>query len=77
MVYISYLGNDLAGVKVFPSPVVTVKPKREEVIDLILEEIPDLYPSCAVARAMTEEAKLSKFPITNSVSSEYDLADCF
>ena len=70
------LGNDLAGGKVVPSPVVTDKPKIEEVIDPILEEIPDLYPSCAVTHAMTRKVKLSK-PITNSVSSEYDLPDTF
>ena len=44
------LGNDLARGKIVPSPVVTDKPKIEEVIDPILEEIPDLYPSCAVTR---------------------------
>ena len=54
------LGNYLAGGKVVPSPVVTDKPKIEEVIGPILEEIPDLYPSCA----MTQKAKLSKPPIT-------------
>ena len=47
------LGNDLAGGKVGPSHVVTDKPKTELVIDPILEEIPDLYPSCAVTRTMT------------------------
>ena len=71
------LGNDLAGEKVIPSPVVTDKPKIQGAIDPILVEIPDLYPSCAVTRAMTQKAKLSKPPITNSVSSEYDLADTF
>ena len=71
------LGNDLAGGKVIPSPVVTDKPKIEDVIDPILEEIPDLYPSCAVTRAMTQKAKLFKPSITNSVSFEYDLADTF
>ena len=71
------LGNGLAEGKVAPSPVVTEKPKIEEVLDPILEEIPDLYPSHAVTRAMTRQAKLSKFPITNSVSYEYDLADTF
>ena len=59
--------NHLAGGKVVPSPVVTDKPKIEEVIDPILEEIPDLYPSSAVTLAMTQKAKLSKPPITNSV----------
>ena len=67
----------MAGKKVIPSPVVTDKPKIEEVIDPILEEIPDLYPSYAVTRAMTQKAKLSKPPITNSVLSECDLADTF
>ena len=60
------LGNDLAGGKVVPNPVVTDKPKIGEVIDPILGEIPNLYPSCAVTRAMTQKAKLSKLPITNS-----------
>ena len=67
----------MAGGKVIPSPVVTDKPKIEEVIDPILEEISDLYPSCALTRAMTQKGKLSKPPITNSVSSEYNLADTF
>ena len=35
----------------------------------------DMYPSCAVTRAMTQKAKRSKPPITNFVSSKYDLAD--
>ena len=71
------LGNALAWGKVVPSPVVTDKPKIEEAIDPILEEIPDLYSSCAVTRYMTQKVKLSKPPITNSVSSEYALADTF
>ena len=36
------LGNDLARGKVDPSPVVTDKPKIEELIDPILKEISDL-----------------------------------
>ena len=39
------LGNDLAGVKVVTGPVVTDQPKIEQIIDPVLEEIPDLYPS--------------------------------
>ena len=64
------LRNDLAGGTVIPSSVVTDKPKIEEVTDPTLEEIPDLYHSCAVTPAMTQKAKLSKPPITNSVSSD-------
>ena len=71
------LGNDLAGEKVVPSPDVTNKPKIEEVIDPFLEEIPYIYPTCTVTRAMTQEAKLSKPFIPSSVSSEFDLADTF
>ena len=56
------LGNDLAGGKVAPNPAVTDKPKIEEVIDPILEGIPDLYLLCAVTRTMTQKAKLSKPP---------------
>ena len=63
--------------KVVPSPVVTDKPKMEEAIDPIMEEIPDLYPSCAVTHAMTQKVKLSKPSITNSVSCQYDMADTF
>ena len=70
-------GNDLPGGKVVRSPVVTDEPKTEVVIDPILEEIPDLYSSYAVTRAMTQKAKLSEPPITNYVSSEHDLADTF
>ena len=63
--------------KLIPSLFVTDKPKIEEVIDPILVEIPDLYPSCAVTCAMIQKAKLSKPPITNSDSSQYDLVDTF
>ena len=52
-------GNNLPGGKVVPSPFVTDKPKMEEVINTFLEKISDLYPSCAVIRAMTQNAKLS------------------
>ena len=43
------LRNDLEGGKVVPSSIVTDK---EEVIDPILEEIPDLYSSCTVTRVL-------------------------
>ena len=71
------MGNDLARGKVVLNLVATDKPMIKEVIDPIREEIPDLYPSCAVTRAMTQKAKLSKPSITNSVSFEYDLTDTF
>ena len=52
------LGNDLAGDKVVVNPVMTEKPEVTTTIDLIEDETPDLYPSCAVARAMAQKATL-------------------
>ena len=49
------LGNDLAGEKVVVNPLVTDTPNLDQTPDPIEQEIPDLYPSCAVTRAMTSE----------------------
>ena len=46
------LGNDLAGDKVVVNPLVTDTPNIGQTDDPIEQEIPDLYPSCAVTRAM-------------------------
>ena len=46
------LGNDLAGDKVVVNPLVTDTPNIGQIDDPIEQEIPDLYPSCAVTRAM-------------------------
>ena len=48
------LGNDLAGDKV-----VTSTPCVDQPPDPIEQIIPDLYPSCAVTRAMAKKAKLN------------------
>ena len=45
------LGNDLAGDKVVVDPLCVDQPP-----DPIEQEIPDLYPSCAVTRAMAKKA---------------------
>ena len=52
------LGNDLADDKVVVNPVMTEKPEVTTTIDPIEEEIPDLYPSCAVKRAMAQKANV-------------------
>ena len=52
------LGNDLAGDKVVVNPLLTSTPCVDQPPDPIEEEIPDLYPSCAVTRAMAKKAKL-------------------
>ena len=53
------LGNDLAGDKVVVDPLLTNTPCVDQPPDPIEQEIPDLYPSCAVTRAMTKKAKLN------------------
>ena len=52
------LGNDLAGDKIVVNPLVTDTPNIGQTDDPIEQEIPDLYPSCAVTRAMAKKAIL-------------------
>ena len=52
------LGNDLAGDKVVVNPLLTSTPCVDQLPDPIEQEIPDLYPSCAVTREMAKKAKL-------------------
>ena len=78
------LGNDLAGDKVVVNPLLTNTPCIDQPPDPIEQEIPDLYPSCAITRAMAKKAKQNdggidltdtflgqsfKHEITNSLSS--------
>ena len=65
------LGNDLAGDKVVVNPLVTDTPNIGQTEDLIEQEIPDLYPSCAVTRAMAKRA------ILKNSNSDIDLTDTF
>ena len=48
------LGNDFAGNKVVTDPILIDKPCLDQSPDSIEEEIPDLYPSCVVTRAMAK-----------------------
>ena len=65
------LGNDLAGDKVVVNPLVTDTPNIAQTEDPIEQEIPDLYPSCAVTRAMAKRA------ILKNSNSDIDLTDTF
>ena len=62
------LGNDLAGDKFVVNPLVTDTPNIDDPIE---QEIPDLYPSCAVTRAMAKKA------ILKNSNSDIDLTDTF
>ena len=65
------LGNDLAGDKVVVNPLVTDTPCMNQSPDPIEQELPDLYPSCAVTRAMAKKAMLTEN------QSDIDLTDSF
>ena len=47
-----------AGDKIVVNPLLTNTPCEDQSPDPIEQEIPDLYPSCAVTRAMAKKAKL-------------------
>ena len=65
------LSNDLAGDKVVVNPLVTDTPNIGQTDDPIEQEIPDLYPSCAVTQAMAKRA------ILKNSNSDIDLTDTF
>ena len=65
------LGNELAGDKVLVNPLVTDTPNIGQTDDSIGQEIPDLYPSCAVTRAIAKKA------ILKNSKSDIDLTDTF
>ena len=65
------LGNDLAEDKVVVNPLVTDTPNIGQTDDPIEQEIPDLYPSFAVTRAMAKKA------ILKNSNSDIDLTDTF
>ena len=65
-------GNDLPGSKVEVNPLVTDKPSVDPNTDSIEQEIPGLFPSCAVTRSMTQSKSMS-----NDVTTDVDLADTF
>ena len=65
------LGNNLAGDKDVVNPLVTDAPNIGQTDYPIEQEIPDLYPSCAVTRAMAKKA------ILKNSNSDIDLTDTF
>ena len=65
------LGNNLAGAKVVVNPLVCDKPLIDLSPDLVEQEFPDLFPACAVTRAMAKRG------IENDFYCDIDLADTF
>ena len=66
------LGNDLAGSKVEVNPLVTEKPIDNPNTDSIEQEIPGLFPSCAVTRSMSH-----KMSTSDDVTTDVDFADTY
>ena len=66
------LGNDLAGDKVVVDPLLTNTPCVDQLPDPIEQEIPDLYPSCAVTRAMAKKANQDNGMQDINLTSETD-----
>ena len=65
------LGNDLAGHQVVVTSLVTDTPCMDQSPDPIEQELPDLYPSCAVTRSMAKKAMMTEN------QSDVDLTDSF
>ena len=53
------LGNDLAGDKVVVNPLLIQHTLCDQPPDPTKQEIPDIYPSCAVTRANTKKTKMN------------------
>ena len=51
------LGNDLAGERVVPSPVVSARPCESDETNRFVEEFPHVFPAYAVTRSMTKNAE--------------------
>ena len=69
------LGNDLAGDKVMVNPLVTDMPCMDQSPDPIEQELPDIYLSCAVIRAVAKKAMSTEMSTENQ--SDVDLTDSF
>ena len=56
------LGNDLAGSKVVTDPILSDKPGTDgdQVLELLQNEIPGLFPACVVTRSMAKEGKTER-----------------
>ena len=68
------LGNDLAGGKVFPDPIVTGKPCLQE-----NDQEHEMFPACAVRRAMSRKASIETIEENNDQINDlgYNLEDTF
>ncbi|KAG1664755.1 hypothetical protein GQR58_019691 [Nymphon striatum] len=71
------LGNDLAGGKVEINPLVTDKPSSTLLTDLVENSDSNLYPACAVTRAMTLKHSNPDVDFEKGSANEINLSDSF
>ena len=67
------LGKDLAGSKVKVVPILSDKPVIHQKPDSLEDDIPNLYPSCAVTRAMSKRKQFD----SEDADNDSDLSDTF
>jgi hypothetical protein len=70
------LGNDLAGDKVKANPILTNKPCLSQQPDPVEQIFPDLYPSCAVTRAMKKRQEF-EHETGDKQAEEINVSDSF
>lgn len=66
------LGNDVAGNKVVPNPIVTSVPTVENNTESLEKKIPGLFPSCAVTRSMKRNAE---HEVHSGAADDLDILD--
>jgi len=76
------LGNDIAGNKVNPVPLLSEKPVAVEETKQLVEEVPHVFPACAVTRSMSTNIKVPQTgnvinPVTTTDTDAVNLADTF
>ena len=69
------LGNDVAGSKVLLNPHMTDRPSCDVSTEALENEIPGIFPSCAITRAMSKSAKTAGNE--NERDSDVNLSDSF
>ena len=68
------LGNDLAGDRVIVNPIVLDKPSDFDDTEQLQREIPNLFPACAVTRAMSKKLAKESEDIENRVSLQKEVS---
>ena len=69
------LGNDLTNDTIVVNPILSDKPCLDQMPDPVEEDFPDLYPACAVTRAMRQKAEAEKSVMSSIFSKDIHCHD--